>query len=79
MEIGDKGVEQLSELHQHLAVIEKEIAETELRLAGLKRHLATDRVTIDATKSYLQTRTDYNAPLRCGIDDLLSLHPEMKR
>ncbi len=42
VEIENEDVEQLSELHQHLAVIEKEIVETELRLAGLKRHHAAD-------------------------------------
>ncbi len=78
MEIEDKDVKQLSELHQHVAVIEKEIAETELRLASLKRHLAANRTTIDAVKTFLQTGNVRNASLRCGLDAVPNLHPKMK-
>ncbi len=71
--------EQLSELHQHSTAIEKEIPETELNLASLKRNLASDRATIYAVQNCLQAETDWGASLRRGLDDLLSLHLEVKR
>ncbi len=75
--MGEYG-EQLSQLRQYSAEIEKEIAETKSHLASLRRDLAINQATISVAKTQLRAEADLNVSFRRELHDFLSKHPEMK-